>query len=515
MPPRENFGGGETRNRRGAAARTMSNMENGVDHHAPAASATAHNADDSSLDVPSPALSSLANDKPGSRNSRMVMISLPILVFTDMFAVSLVVPLLFQYYKMAGVSSANQRELLSSVFSTSQIVGGLIFGAMTDAKLLRRKTILYLSFGGSAVSYFLIAYGNFGMLLFSRVLVGLVKQTMTVSTSIITRLTAEEDRAIHIGRLQSAATGAWIAGPTFGAFLFTWDSKAPALVACVLFTIITFASVVILPEDLEDSKAPGRQQQQQQQRHNETTSKPSSTQNKNKTFWENLRYCFSSKKLGYVIASLLLFSWINRSTSYSSMGSYYEDMYGLQPHHRGYIQSYQSILKFVVQSALIGPVLQYAGGERMASCMATFALSVATWAETNQSLPMFLGLLCPVVSLSLTMLTVSLKSLLTNVAPEDSIFSVFAALDVLENAAAVSVPFYRTRLFTLLPRRHGTDADAGMSGDPDPVAWAFSGSIHWMVAAIAMSFMLLPDGKDDRQEKTKPRNQRYSQNKTV
>jgi hypothetical protein len=52
------------------------------------------------------------------------VVSLPILVFIDMFAVALVVPLLFQYYKRAGVTSATQRELLSSLFSGSQIVGG-------------------------------------------------------------------------------------------------------------------------------------------------------------------------------------------------------------------------------------------------------------------------------------------------------------------------------------------------------------------------------------------------------
>lgn len=126
--------------------------------------------------------------------------SLPLLVFIDMFAVSLVVPLLFQYYINAGVTSANQRELLSSVFSSSQIVGGLILGGLTDAHLLRRKTILFLSFSGSAVAYALMVYGGFHALIASRVLVGLVKQTMTVTTSMLTRCTTEENRAKYMGR---------------------------------------------------------------------------------------------------------------------------------------------------------------------------------------------------------------------------------------------------------------------------------------------------------------------------
>jgi MFS family permease len=127
-------------------------------------------------------------------------LSLPLLNFIDMLAVSLVIPLLFQYYKNAGVTSANQRELLSSVFSSSQIVGGVVLGAMTDAKLIRRKTVLFLSFGGSAVAYAMIVYGGFRALIFSRVLVGLVKQTMTVTTSIMTRCTTDENRAKYMGR---------------------------------------------------------------------------------------------------------------------------------------------------------------------------------------------------------------------------------------------------------------------------------------------------------------------------
>lgn len=148
------------------------------------------------------------------------VVSLPILVFIDMFAVALVVPLLFQYYKQAGVTSATQRELLSSVFSASQIVGGLFLGALTDAKIIRRKTLLFVSFGGSAAAYVMIAFGGFTALILSRILVGLVKQTMTVTTSMLTGFTTEENRAKYMGRLESSTTAAWILGPSVGALLF-------------------------------------------------------------------------------------------------------------------------------------------------------------------------------------------------------------------------------------------------------------------------------------------------------
>ena len=72
-------------------------------------------------------------------------IVLRILVVIDMFSVSLVVPLLHQYYRNAGIESAQQRELLSSLFSSSQIVGGLLLGALSDVGMLSRRKILFLS----------------------------------------------------------------------------------------------------------------------------------------------------------------------------------------------------------------------------------------------------------------------------------------------------------------------------------------------------------------------------------
>ena len=233
---------------------------------------------------------------------------------------------------------------------------------------------------------------------------------------------------------------------------------------------------------------------------------PSSTKKESDSpktsFWANLKSCFSSKALGSVIASMLIFSWVNKATSYSSMGSYYEDMYGVEPHHRGYIQSYQQVLGFLVQSALVGPLLKWVGGERNAACLAALLIAIATFCEMQQSFPIFLLALIPAISLSTTMLKISLRALLTTVAPGDSIFSIFAALDVLQNVTLVTVPFYRTTLFQLLGGGTGK-RKASMEGDPDPVAWVFSGGLHWGVAAAAMSVLLLSNGRGSIGDKRK------------
>jgi predicted MFS family arabinose efflux permease len=412
-------------------------------------------------------------------------ISLPLLVFIDMFAVSLVVPLLFQYCKNAGVTSANERELLSSVFSSSQIVGGIVLGAMTDAQLVKRKTILLLSFGGSAVAYAMIAFGGFHALIFSRILVGLVKQTMTVTTSILTKCTTEDNRTKYLGRLQSSATASWIVGPSAGAILFKYvDHRAPALLACALFVFNMILAAVLLKDEIENDSSAIQGQDDKKSHQSES--------NKKKTdFWTNLKACFSSPALGSVIATMLVFSWVNRATSYSSLGSYYENMYGMEPHHRGYIQSYQQVLGFIIQSSLIGPLLSRMGGERSAVCWAAFLLAAATFLEMKQSISFFLLALSPAISCCTTLMNVSLRSLLTRVAPEESIFSVFAALDVLQNASAVTIPFYRTFLFRILGGSSG-DQHSDMTGDPDPFSWVISSGVHWLIASILMVYLLRP-----------------------
>jgi MFS family permease len=225
----------------------------------------------------------------------------------------------------------------------------------------------------------MIVYGGFSALLFSRVLVGLVKQTMTVTTSVLTRCTTEDNRAMHLGRLQSSATAAWIAGPTVGGFLYKYvDHKAPALLACVLFLFNMIVAAVLL-RDGDDNPCMERS----------TLGAEKSKDKQKKSFWGNLKSCFSSPALGSVIASMLIFTWVDRATSYSSMGSYYEDMYGVEPHFRGYIQSYQSGLRFLVQSAFVGPVLKYVGGERRAACLSALVLAIATFWEAQRSFPIF------------------------------------------------------------------------------------------------------------------------------
>lgn len=68
---------------------------------------------------------------------------------------------------------------MTSVYSLSQIVGGLVLGALSD-RAVSRRLVLLVSFLGSALSYGMIGLSSsLNMLLVGRVIVGLVKQVCT------------------------------------------------------------------------------------------------------------------------------------------------------------------------------------------------------------------------------------------------------------------------------------------------------------------------------------------------
>lgn len=413
--------------------------------------------------------------------------SLPILIMIDGFSVALVVPLLNQYYQDAGVTSASLRELLSSLFSTSQIIGALVMGALSDSGILSRKHILYVSFLGSALSYSLIVYGGMKGLIVSRVVVGAVKQTSTISTSMISTYTTKQERSRYMGRISACATAAFIIGPSVGAYLYkNVDKKAPALLAAILFVLNFILAAILLPEKDEQKEKQIRQKSED----NEQKHKPSKA-NKFTSFAQNLKACFTSQELTAVVICSLLYHWVLRATSYASMASFYEEMFSIEPHQRGYLSSYQSTLSLLFQTFFVQSALRFFGGDYRAACAAAAGVAIATTLELGGNFYIFLVLICPIIAVANSLLSLSLRSLVTQIAPPESLGSVLAALDVMRNAASVSVPFYRTILFRLLACTTDEDSQAAMLGDPCPRMWLKSSLLHWVVATIAMGRLLL------------------------
>jgi hypothetical protein len=419
---------------------------------------------------------------------------LPLLLFIDMFAVSLVVPLLFQYYLDAGIHDAHQREWLSALYSAAQIIGGLLLGFLSDTGAIRPRTVLQGTFAGAAVSYGLILYGGHSIypLMASRVIVGLIKHSYTVASALIgsssstsTTTSAENDRSHHLGRLNSAMIVAWIVGPSVGAILHSHvGRKVPVALACILF-LVNLVLVTLLLEDI-DPVAGRRGDNDDDIPKKEMKKRSPSSSSKINILWSNLQSCFASRQLAAAVLIRLLVAFCLRATSSDQLGSYYEEMYGLERYQRGYLSSYGQVLQLFVQSLLVSKVLRYMGGERRAMVICAALILISVWAETYRSLELYLLVVTPVNSLATAVLSIALQSVVTQAAPATALFSVLAALDVLQNATAVFVPFYRTFWFdALLPKSTFVSA---MHGDPDPIAFCWMSAAHWAIVVVATAY---------------------------
>ena len=99
----------------------------------------------------------------------------------------------------------------------------------------------------AALSYAIVGLTtSLAALLASRVVVGLFKQTMTLSLALVADTTAPADRAAVVARLSAAVSVGWAAGQAVGGTLAEHlGERTPAAVAVALFVADALALKLI------------------------------------------------------------------------------------------------------------------------------------------------------------------------------------------------------------------------------------------------------------------------------
>eukprot|EP00658_Telonema_sp_P-2_P055754 TRINITY_DN44311_c0_g2_i2.p1 TRINITY_DN44311_c0_g2~~TRINITY_DN44311_c0_g2_i2.p1 ORF type:complete len:410 (-),score=111.69 TRINITY_DN44311_c0_g2_i2:67-1296(-) len=199
---------------------------------------------------------------PTSSNAMRQKYRLLAIVAVDLFAVALVVPLLPQAFKSLGGDAAGW-GLFSSVYSVSQVAGGVVLGGFSDR--YGRSAGLQLSMVAAGISYGIVGFASsITMLLVSRVIVGLFKQTMTLATALTADVTSTEERASAMARLSAAVSVGWMSGQAAGGTLAEYACSGrsfssaeaecsaaqhlPAVLSVVLFLLDLLAVRLLLPQ---------------------------------------------------------------------------------------------------------------------------------------------------------------------------------------------------------------------------------------------------------------------------
>jgi len=166
--------------------------------------------------------------------------------FLDLFGVSLVVPMLPKIFKLLK-GDPNLWGVTASAYSVAQIIGSIMLGGASDR--LGRRGMLVLSMLGAAISYALVGFAtSVTMLVVSRMIVGIFKQTQTVTTALTADITVPDKRAEAVAHVGAALTLGWTVGQVFGGHMSEYFGDAvPIGIAVLLFVINAYLVQVSLP----------------------------------------------------------------------------------------------------------------------------------------------------------------------------------------------------------------------------------------------------------------------------
>jgi MFS transporter, DHA1 family, tetracycline resistance protein len=369
-------------------------------------------------------------------NASSILLTVKLMVFLDMFSVALVIPLLSSYFIDANVD-AKLWGFTSSTYQLAQLIGGVVFGAMADS--LSKRDILLVSFTGSAFSYLLLGSSSSGIILLgSRVIVGLVKQTMTVSTATITEISSDVDaRTRHLGHISAAMRFSFVVGPGIGALLYKKAKILPCIAAAVIFALNAIVCYMFIPTHLDTNA-------------NKVVSNEDDKNNKQNAIARVWSQLLSLPTQGLRILLLkLLYAFIENAISSRHILKYMENRYGIETYQLGFLQSFTAAVTIFTNIFMI-PILLEISNKFLSStfhlitilCILLSLANVMEALSPSYEVFLFISLVPGIVIGEL--LSSSLQSVFLTHMPQKDTGKALGVLSVGSAVVGVAAPLYAT-----------------------------------------------------------------------
>ncbi|MGD9763322.1 MAG: MFS transporter [Candidatus Binatia bacterium] len=284
-----------------------------------------------------------------------------LVVLVDIFAFTLVIPLLAIYAEHLGASPL-QATLLVSVFAVCQLVSGPLLGRISDR--VGRKPMLLVSQLGTLIGLLVMGSATSLALLFlGRVIDGLTAGNLSLAQAYIADNTKPENRARSFGIIGIAFGLGFFLGPSTTAYLVQYGLHAPFHAAAAL----SFASIVVTAL-LLPNQAPARDP-----RGRETGP---GGQRLRLTDWGTYAQYFRRPVLSGLLAQFFFFAFA--FTTFTSGFALFAERtfrwgdHPFTPREIGYLFAYAGFLGIVLQGGLIGRLVKRFGEPALVS--AGFAL---------------------------------------------------------------------------------------------------------------------------------------------
>lgn len=168
-----------------------------------------------------------------------------LVVLVDVFATTLVMPVLPLYAEQLGASALGA-TLTISIFSACQFVSGPVLGAISDR--VGRKPVLVISQLGTLGGLLLIASaGSMAQVYVGRAIDGFTAGNLSLAQALIAERTPPERRSDAFAIMVAALGVALFAGPCASAQLVRYGLAAPIYAGALLSALSIAASLALLP----------------------------------------------------------------------------------------------------------------------------------------------------------------------------------------------------------------------------------------------------------------------------
>jgi len=304
-----------------------------------------------------------------------------LIVFTGLAGFGIILPLFPFYAERFGASPAVITWTMSA-YTLAQAIATPVWGRISDA--YGRRLVLILTMIGSALSYVILACADeLWLVLFSRVLGGLMAGNIATAFAYVTDITTEDERSASLGKIGAAMGLGFIFGPAIGGLLAgaeveTANYVLPALAAALLSVVATLGAIIFLPESLARadrkpfawSGVPTADAQQ------------------------NLSLATVNRQglLKLFIAAMIFYTAMSQMESIFPLWA--NDLYGMGPRYIGGIFFYLGTIVVVMQAAMVGPLTSRFGDRQVAIASGVFfAIGLVALAILNASWQVWIALL--------------------------------------------------------------------------------------------------------------------------
>lgn len=284
----------------------------------------------------------------------MLLLPIFLIVLVDIFAFTLVIPLLAIYAEHLGATPL-QATLLVSIFAVCQLVSGPLLGRISDR--VGRKPMLVVSQIGTFAGLLVMASApSLWVLFLARVIDGATAGNLTLAQAYISDNTTPENRARSFGLIGIAFGLGFFLGPSVTAYLVQFGLRAPIYAAAALSLTSIVCTALLLPnqkiaapEAAADPAAPP----------------PAAGQRLLLLDWGAYAPYFSRPVLAGLLAQMFLFGFA--FTTFTSGFALFAERtfrwndHPFTPREIGFLFAYAGFLGIILQGGLIGRLVKRFG----------------------------------------------------------------------------------------------------------------------------------------------------------